>query len=43
MLSGVAGQDITYLGKIHIIGNPNDSFHHPTSNLKKTLITLQIQ
>ena len=35
MLSEVAGQDITYFGKENIIGNPNDSFHHPTSLIQR--------
>ena len=44
MLSEVAGQDITYFGKENIIGNPNDSFHHPTSLIqRKNTYQSQIQ
>ena len=44
MLSEVAGQDITYFGKENIIGNPNDSFHHPTSLIqRKNIYQSQIQ
>ena len=44
MLSEVAGQDITYFGKENIIGNPNDSFHHPTFLIqRKNIYQSQIQ